>query len=134
MASEMVLAYGDHGLELTPVKDVVEIGVLPVGPGNMAVPASLRFLRRPGEQVPTKLRRILKPRTRLNKSAFPHIEFDCTPFQRYMTDAGPVMGHWSSCHLRGLVDATDPLWQMLSQRDKHRLLIAVTHPKQGGTH
>lgn len=125
MASEMVMAYGDHGLEMTPVNEVVGIKALPVGPGNIAIPASIRALRRPGEKVPTKLRRVLKPGTRLNKSAFVYVEFNCTPFQRCMTDTGPVMGHWSSCSLRGHVDATDPLWQELSQKDKNRLRMAV---------
>lgn len=125
MASEMVMAYGDHCLELTPTEDVVEIQVLPVGPGNAVIPASIRAIRRHGEMIPTGLRRVLKPGTRLNRSDLAHVEFDCTPFTLYDTDAGPVRGNWSSCGLRGQEDACDPLWQELSERDRRRLLVAV---------
>lgn len=125
MASEMVMAYGDHGLELTPVEDVVEIQVLPVGPRNAVIPASIRAIRRQGEMIPVRVRRVLKPGTRLNKGAFACVEFECTPFTRYETDTGPVMGDWSSCWLRGRDDALDPLWQRLSQRDRRRLAAAV---------
>ena len=126
MASEMVLAYGDHGLEPTAIENIEEIAAVPLGAGNLVIPATHRWMRRvPGAGVPTRIRRVLKPRTRLNKSAHAYVEFDCTPFERYVTNAGPVMGHWSGCCLRGRGDAEDSLWAALSVLDRARLYAAV---------
>ncbi|WP_129136385.1 hypothetical protein [Luteimonas sp. YGD11-2] len=126
LASETVMAYGEHGLEPTAASDVVEISSPPLGAGNLVIPATHRWMRRrPGEGVPTRIRRVLRPGTRLNRGAYPYIEFDCTPFERGMTDAGPIMGDWSGCSLRGRVDADDPLWAALPTRDRARLYAAV---------
>jgi len=46
MATEMVMAYGDNGLEPTPRNRAVEIPVLPLAPGNRPIPQTVRALRR----------------------------------------------------------------------------------------
>lgn len=101
MAAKRIEAIGDNGPELVPADEVVEIRAIPVGPGNMVIPATIRAIRKRGEGMPTRLRRIMRPNTRANPSPFVHVFFDCTPFARYMTENGPVMGDWSSCGLRG---------------------------------
>ncbi|WP_111266320.1 hypothetical protein [Marilutibacter maris] len=125
METKMVMAIGDSGAELTPANEAVEIPVLPMGPGNIVIPASIRFMASRGGYVPTKLRRVLRPNTRLNKSEFARIEFDCTPFVRYETDAGPVMGDWTSCFIRDRVDAEDRLFAGLSGEERDRIFEAA---------
>lgn len=125
MAAKRIEAIGDNGPELVPADEVVEIRAIPVGPGNMVIPATIRAIRKRGEGMPTRLRRIMRPNTRANPSPFVHVFFDCTPFARYMTENGPVMGDWSSCGLRGAVDAMDTLWQNLAPSERARLLAAA---------
>lgn len=125
MASEMVMAYGDHGLEASPAEDVVTIGVLPMGPGNIMIPATQRYLRRaPGEGVPTKLIRVEKPNSR-NGRAHVLVRYECTPFVRYTTDEGPVYGTVSGCQVRNESDASDELFSRLTSAERRRIHRAV---------
>ncbi len=124
MATEMVMAIGDNGMELTPVEDVVGIQCVP-DTGGYVTPAFVRWLAQRGDRVPTRIRRINRAGTRLNPKAFPYVEFDCTPYVRYTLDSGPVYGEWSSCCLRNLADAQDPLWATLPARSRARLVAAV---------
>ena len=43
MASEMVMAYGDNGLEPTPIEEAVSIGCIPGGRNNEWIPASVQW-------------------------------------------------------------------------------------------
>ncbi len=125
MASEMVLAYGDHGLEPTPVEDVIEIGCIPLGAGNVVTPRARRYLQRsPGEGVPTKLLRVEKPSKR-NGLAHVLVRYECTPLMQYMTDEGPKYLHRWGCQVPTLDDAADPLFDGLTEREKARIARAV---------
>lgn len=103
----MVLAYGDHGLEPTPADEVTEIPVFPVGPGNTAIPASVRFLAsRRG--VSYAARRLTGIRTK--GRAFPLVTW---------RDAN---GERHSCCICNEADANDTIFQSLSPTSKIRLL------------
>lgn len=125
MASEMVMAYGDHGLESTPVEEAVEIRALPVGAGNIVIPATLRFFRKSGGRVPTRLIRVEKPSAR-NGRKHVLVRFACAPFERYQTPEGvPVYGHEDACQVRNVNDALDPLFAGLTKRERARISRAV---------
>lgn len=124
--AEMVMAIGDAGQhEPTPASEVVEIEAVPVGAGNAVIPATVRWFSsiRDGGCVPTRLRQVNKPKAGVRQ--FVRVEFDCTPFVRYDTDAGPVYGTWSSCMVRNLVDAADPIFDRLTPRERLRIRNAV---------
>lgn len=124
-AERMVMAYGDNGLELTPESEVVEIRVMPLGPGNVCIPATVEWassIREGG--IPLRLREVRQP-TPESKHAFVYVSFDCTPFVRCQLDSGPVYGEWSSCSLRNASDATHPIFSRLSPEERSRLLRAV---------
>ena len=128
MASEMVMAYGDHGLEPTPVEDVVEIEVFPTGPSNCVTPAMVRHLSKRGGRIPTRLIRVVKAKAgakHANRAKYASVSFQCTPFVRYEADSGPVYGDRTSCYLCSIEDAHDPLWTSLPARSRARLIAAV---------
>lgn len=124
MASEMVMAYGDNGLELTPVEETVSVGCIPAGRNNEWIPASVQWFStiRSG-CVPTRLLKVRFP-TKKNGLRYASINFACTPFVRYELDSGPVYGDWSSCCIRSLADATHPIFGGLSQHELARLVRA----------
>jgi hypothetical protein len=123
---ELVEAIGDNGIELVPISDVVEIPVMPLGEGNIVIPATVRFDGRRGGGLPRRLISILKPGTRLNHHPrFPYVEFECTPFVRYTLPEGPVMGHRRGCYIRHIADSKDPVWDALSKADRAKLERAV---------
>ncbi len=124
MAVEMVMAYGDDGLEPSPVEDVIEIECAPQT-GGYSTPGLVRWLAKRGGHVPTRIRRIRRPGTRLNPTAFAYVEFDCTPFVRYVGESGPVYGHWSGCYVRNASEATDPLFSSLPAKSRARIVAAV---------
>lgn len=124
MASEMVMAYGDNGMELVPASEVVEIRPFPIGVGNIVIPASNRFLNeRRGGGVPTRLLSIRRPSTTRNPRPFPLVEYECTPYARWDGDASPRTV--SACYLQGERDAGDPLFRNLPASDLQRLRRAV---------
>lgn len=123
MASKSVMAYGDYGLELTPVEDVVDIGTVPIGAGNEVIPATIRWH---AKYVPTGLLAVEGAKTRRNPSKYVHVKFSCTPFVRYTLDSGPVYGNWSSCIVRNSTDAADPLFAGLANSERARIARAVT--------
>jgi hypothetical protein len=127
MNNDFVMAIGDSGLpEPTPMEEVVEIGSLPVGPGNCVIPASIRATRRTNsDKIPLRLISILRPRTRLNRKPFPLVTFKCTPYERYQTDKGPVMGDIGKCFVCNERDARDPLFDSLTVRERFRILSAA---------
>ena len=125
MATEMVLAYGDSGMEPTPRNQVVEIECVPLGPDNLVGPAMVRWLAKRGGHMPTRVRRVLKPNTRLNRMSHAYVEFDCTPFVLYTSDDGPVYGNWSGCYVRNPDEARDSVFDALPMNDKVRILTAV---------
>lgn len=121
----MVMAIGDSGqYEPTPAHEVVEIEGVPLAAGNAVIPATVRWQNsyRPGG-IPTRLRQVNRPKAGVRE--FVRVEFDCTPFARYTTDAGPVMGTWSSCMVRNLADAADPIFAGLTPREQARIRRAV---------
>ncbi len=123
MASEMVMAYGDHGLELTPEAETVAIRARPGGPNNEVLPASLRFLRgAQGGGTPTRLVRVERPR---NGRSYAYAKFECTPYVLYTLDSGPVYGTQTSCHIRNEADANDPLFARLTGRERARMAKAA---------
>lgn len=124
MASEMVMAHGDNGMELVPASEVVEIRPLPMGPGNIPVPAGVRFLNeRRGGGVPTRLLGIRRPSTKRNPRPFPFVEYECTPYPRWDVDPTPRTA--SCCYLTREQDAADPLFDRLPEKDQQRLRAAV---------
>lgn len=127
MSDGHVMAIGDTGEpELTPIENVVEIGCLPVGPDNICIPASIRALRRhPTERAPVRLISIRKPGTRLNPRPFPLVTFQCTPYERYRTNEGPVLGDVASCYVCSERQAHDPLFDSLTVRERFRILAAA---------
>jgi hypothetical protein len=127
MTDRFVPAIGDNGcFESVRESETVSIPFIPVGADNMIVPATLRALQRaPGEGQPTRLIRILRASTRLNPRPYARVEFECTPFERYRDRGKVVLGHESSCFVRGERDARDPLFDSLTVRDRFRILKAV---------
>lgn len=124
MASEMVMAHGDIGMELVPASEVVEIRAFPMGPGNIPVPAGVRFLNeRHGGGVPTRLLGIRRPSTKRNPRPFPFVEYECTPYPLWDGDPSPRTA--SGCYLTRERDAADPLFDSLSEKDLQRLRRAV---------
>jgi hypothetical protein len=133
MSNRIVMAIGDSGrAEMVRESETVSIPFIPVGADNMIVPATLRALRRsPGAGQPKRLIRILRASTRLNPRPYARVEFECTPFERYRIESGPVFGHQDSCFVRHERDARDPLFDSLTVRDRFRILKAVApgwHP------
>ncbi len=123
--TELVLAHGEHGLEWAPRSEVVEIPMLPLGPSNEIVPATLRSMNQyKGGGVPTRLLRVERP-TKRNGRRFTLVRFECTPFVRYDLGNGPVYGIEHSCHVRHEGDAADPLFNSLSPRERARIERAV---------
>ncbi len=129
-SSEMVLAYGENGLEPTPRDEVIEIEEVPLGAKNLVIPATVSWLttiRACG--VPTRIRRILRPNS---KRAHAVVEFDCTPFERFINDDGtPFMGDWSSCCVRHLQDARHAVFAGLTARERTRIARAVAAGTKG---
>jgi len=124
MASEMVMAYGDHGLEPTPATEVVEIAAIPAGAGNLVIPSTIRWLAQRGGHIPTRLLRVEKPNKR-NRAKHVYVTFQCTPFPRYELESGPVYGDWSGCSVRIAADVNDPLFLGLTDRERARIASAV---------
>jgi len=121
----MVMAIGESGqYEPTPADEVVEIEAVPLGAGNIVIPATVRWqCRSCSGGVPTRLRRVAKPKA--GGPPWVYVEFDCTPFERFTLDTGPVMGDWSGCYVRNLADAADPILAGLSPRERARIRSAV---------
>lgn len=125
MATEMVMAYGDHGLELTPVEDVVAIPVVPLGPKNEVLPVTLRFWKRhESGGDPTRLLRVEKPSAR-SGGQYVYVRFECTPYVSYTTADGPVYRTERGCHVRNAADANDPFFAGLTSRERARIAKAV---------
>lgn len=123
MASEMVMAHGDFGLELTPVEDVVGIDVLPVGPGGACTPACRRVLDRAmGGGVPTKLLRVKMPNKRLGRH-WVSVRYACTPQPRYEGSEDAYTE--SGCQVCSLSDVDDPLFAGLTVNERARIARAV---------
>ncbi|MEN1958422.1 hypothetical protein [Luteimonas changyuni] len=124
MASEMVLAYGDHGLEPTSAGDVVEVPVMPET-GGAATPAVLRLLNR-GGGVPTRLLRVERPSAR-NGRRHVLVRFECTPFAQYTRPDGmaTVLLYEWGCEVRNFAEARDPLFAGLTERERGRIARAV---------
>jgi len=124
MTCEMVLANGENGLELTPIEETVSIDVVPLGQGNVIIPATVRFIsttRQGG--IPTRLLRIRLP-TEKNGLTYAQVRFECTPFVRYEWKGKTVYGDWSSCAVRNMTDADDPIFSRLTLRDRARITRA----------
>ena len=89
-----------------PATDVVEIPVFPVGPGNLAIPASVRFLR-----PNVSMRRLTGIRTK--------------GVQYPLISLRDENGMRASCCIRNEADARDPLFASLCHSSRERLLAAV---------
>lgn len=129
--TELILAYGERGLEPTPRGEVIEIEAVPLGEQNVVVPATVRGLStiRSGG-VPTRIRKVWRPSS---KRAYVVVEFDCTPFPRFTNAAGsPVLGDWSSCCVRHLQDARHEIFDGLTDRERSRIARAVSAGAAGG--
>lgn len=123
----IVMAVGDSGrLEPMRESETVTIKAVPRAAGNMVIPATVRWFSsiRGGGCIPTRLRYVRKPKAGVRDCV--QVEFDCTPFLRYTLDSGPVFGDWSSCMVRDLTDARDPIFDGLTPREKARIVRAVT--------
>lgn len=120
MAREMVLAYGDNGLEMTSARDTVEIPVL----GKTITPAVKRHLLRGRGGVPIRLLRVESPNAR---NGLPHVyvRYECTPFPRWTEANASVLGYESGCQVRSEVDMQDPHFDNFSTREKQRIVRAV---------
>ena len=122
MASEMVMAIGDSGQpELTPADEVVSIGVYPAGPLNAVTPRTVAFnVKRTGGGRPLKLISVRRPQQG-DQLPFVKVRFETTPFVRYTTDDGAVMGNVSGCCLTCLSDAEHPVFDGLSNGERARI-------------
>jgi hypothetical protein len=108
MAIEMVLAHGDHGQELTPADEVVEIPALVFAPGNRPIPQTIRALPfRWGKPV-----RLLG----IRKAGQPW------PLVRWRDDRGQT----ACCYVRNHAEADDVLFGALPQPSRDRLHSAVS--------
>lgn len=125
-AERMVWAHGDNGMELCPEGEVIVIKPIPLGRNNMITPETVAWLSsiRNGGGVPMKLREIIVPSHESDNKAV-RVAFDCTPFERYRDDTGPVHGDRSSCYLCNAADAQHPIFDRLPKEDRARLLAAV---------
>ncbi|HEL3158052.1 TPA: hypothetical protein UMF67_001771 [Stenotrophomonas maltophilia] len=125
----LVIAVGDSGkAEPCPVGQAVAIQALPAGPCNVVTPASIRFIfwRREGNEArPLRIRRILKPNTARNCSPYVRVVFETTLFSRAQLESGHVWGDWMDVAVPSIADASDPLWDTLSARDRARITNAV---------
>jgi hypothetical protein len=92
-----------------PKHEVAEIGVLPMGEDNMCIPASVRFFQGLGRYGAL---------TRVTGIRLKGRRFPCVTWR-------DDRGQRSSCSLRHLADARDPLFAPLSARAKARLVDAV---------
>lgn len=122
MAAEMVMAWGDAGLEAVPADEVVTIKAFPLGEGNTVIPATIRCMAQKGGLIPTRLRAVYSPGTRRNPGRFSYVEFDCTPFAR----GGGALGYWNGCAVRNERDACDPLWATLTRAERNRIMRAAS--------
>lgn len=105
MASEMVMAIGDHGMEPTPAADVVEIPALQFAPGNRPIPQTIRALRRPAPARLTGIGRKMGP--------WPYLSW---------RDAEGARG---GCYVRNADEARDVLFDGLPASSRARILAAV---------
>jgi hypothetical protein len=110
LRAALVLAHGDRGLEPTRVDDVVEIRAFPVGPGNIAIPASVRTL--------ASMRGACYDAHRLNGirtkgRKYPLVTWRDAQHERH------------SCCVRNETDAGDPLFASLAEKSRARLFAAV---------
>lgn len=105
MANEMVMAYGDTGMESTPLNQVAEIPVLPLAPGNRSIPATIRALRRGAPARLTGIRRA-------------GLDWPLICWR----DAS---GNRGCCYVRTESEARDPLFASLSESSRARILAAV---------
>lgn len=121
MATHMVLAHGDNGREMIPAAEAVTPTVVPLGPGNLVVPATVRWSNESkGGGIPTRIREL----TATARGVY--VTYDCTPFPRYSKPNGSfVYGEWSGCTVRNRADAADSLWSQLSRSDQARILAAL---------
>ena len=106
MASEMVLAYGDNGLEPTPADQVVEIPVLALAPGNRPIPQTIRALGKPAPARITGIARKGEP--------WPYVSW---------RDADGSRG---GCYVRNTDEANDPLFACLPAASRARILAAAS--------
>lgn len=122
-----VMAIDDSGRAVpTPECEVVSIAPMPAG--NLVTPASIRFIfwRREGNEArPTKIRRILKPNTARNHSAYVRVLVETTPFSRAQLESGHVWGDWMDVAVPSSVDARDNFWDTLSTSERARIINAV---------
>lgn len=105
MATTMIAAHGDFGPELVDAADAVEIPVLPLAPGNLPVPATIRFLGRP---LPTRL-------TGISRAGRPW------PFISWRNARGERDG----CYVRNTAEAQDAIFRTLPLRSQQRILNAI---------
>lgn len=103
---------------------VAVIDAYPVGPDNYAIPASIRRSMRyhPGGQ-PTKL---LATRIKVTPSGFVHVfvRYACRPKPLFSNPNAPTVD-WGCCAVFTQRDATDPLFDSLTEHERMRILRAV---------
>jgi len=123
-AEEMVMAWGENGLEPTPASQVVMIEALPVGEGNLVIPATLRSLGRgcaDGRYVPIRLLAIEMP-TKRNGRSYVRVCFATQRHLKWTTPSGePVYGERSEVAVRNKGDAFDALFAGLTPRERVRI-------------
>ncbi len=107
MATQMVAAHGDNGLELVPASEAVAIPVAPMGPDNLATPASIRYFHLAFGK-PVRL-------TGIRRHANGWIG------ARWRDDRGEV----GFCTVRNAQEARDPLFDSLPAKSRARLVAAV---------
>lgn len=112
VSEEMIMAYGDNGLEPTPADEIVWIPELPlarhpVTGGNAVIPATIRALPQ-AYGAPKRLTGIRK-----SEGPWPRASW---------RDAN---GQRGSCFLRNSADACDPLFASLPASSRARLVAAM---------
>jgi hypothetical protein len=126
-ADPLVMAIGDTGRpELCRRSETVEIPEIPLAQGNLAIPATLRFLARKGESpVAKRLLKVQKPNTRTNRTPFVCVTFETEPYTRYTIGKKRVTGTVRSCAVRNTSDCDDVIFSRLMPLEKRRIRAAV---------
>lgn len=127
VTNDIVMAWGENGLEPTPRGETVEIAPIPVGPGNLVTPVTQRWLHGLKDReggIPTRIKRV---RRRTNDEGFRYIgvDYECTAFVSYTLDSGPVYGHDGTCAVYSGAHATDAFWDRLTTGERTRIRRAL---------
>lgn len=122
--SEHVEAAAEPSETFEPMLEGHLVQISSIGPDTMCIPATLRRLRHtPTEGSPIRLLSIRRPNTQINRHPYVLVSFECTPFIRCKRPRGKAeLGHERSCFIRDLNDATDPLFDTLSQKERLKII------------